>query len=84
MPILFDKRCRFEPTPEDGVRVLIMRYWPCGVRRDRFDVWLRQLAPSAELLKWCKLERWNSGSGKELPDVAGLVSWGDDRTAAVD
>jgi uncharacterized protein YeaO (DUF488 family) len=34
----------------DGLRVLIMRYWPRGVRRERVDLWLRDAAPSRELL----------------------------------
>src|SRR5438270_248883 len=28
-----------------------MRYWPRGVRRERVDVWLKDAAPSAELLR---------------------------------
>ena len=33
-----------------GWRVLIMRRWPRGVRRERVDVWLRDAAPSTALL----------------------------------
>ena len=33
-----------------GWRVLIMRIWPRGVRKDRVDVWLKDAAPSRELL----------------------------------
>ena len=39
------------PADNDGLRVLIMRYWPRGVRRERVDVWLKDAAPSTELLK---------------------------------
>jgi uncharacterized protein YeaO (DUF488 family) len=35
---------------EQGVRVLIMRYWPRGVKRDRIDVWIKDAAPSPQLL----------------------------------
>ncbi len=35
----------------DGWRVLIMRYWPRGVRRDRIDVWLKDAAPSVGLVR---------------------------------
>jgi uncharacterized protein YeaO (DUF488 family) len=38
------------PAEDGGLRVLIMRYWPRGVRRERVDVWLRDAAPSADLL----------------------------------
>jgi uncharacterized protein YeaO (DUF488 family) len=33
-----------------GLRVLVMRLWPRGVRKDRIDVWLKDAAPSRELL----------------------------------
>ena len=38
----------------DGVRVLVDRIWPRGVRKDagRFDEWLRDIAPSTELRAW--------------------------------
>ena len=35
----------------DGIRILIMRYYPRGIKKDRFDEWIRELAPSAKLLK---------------------------------
>lgn len=46
---------------EDGLRVLITRWYPRGVKREKYDIWVRELAPSAELLKryknseieWC-------------------------------
>jgi uncharacterized protein YeaO (DUF488 family) len=42
----------YEPAaPEDGTRVLIMRYWPRGIRKARVDVWLRELAPVVPLLR---------------------------------
>ena len=41
----------YEPAAKaDGTRVLIMRYWPRGVRRERVNLWLRDAAPSSELL----------------------------------
>lgn len=43
-----------EPTPDDGVRVLVDRLWPRGLRKDtdRFDVWLKDVAPSTDLRRW--------------------------------
>ena len=35
----------------DGTRVLVMRYWPRGIRKDRVDVWLRELGPVIPLLR---------------------------------
>ena len=39
------------PDTSDGVRVLVTRFWPRGVRRGTVDEWCRELAPSAALLK---------------------------------
>jgi uncharacterized protein YeaO (DUF488 family) len=42
----------YEPsTPDDGTRVLVMRLWPRGIRKDRVDLWLRELGPSLPLLR---------------------------------
>jgi uncharacterized protein YeaO (DUF488 family) len=38
-------------SDEAGARVLIMRLWPRGIRRNKVDVWLKDAAPSAELLR---------------------------------
>lgn len=56
------KRVYDEPAKEDGVRVLIDRIWPRGVRKDEaaLDEWLKEVAPSTELRKWFghSPERW--------------------------
>ena len=42
----------YEPAaPADGTRVLIMRYWPRRIRREKVDQWLRDLAPVIPLLR---------------------------------
>jgi uncharacterized protein YeaO (DUF488 family) len=40
--------------PDDGIRVLVDRVWPRGLRKDRanLDEWIRDVAPSIELRKW--------------------------------
>jgi len=41
----------YEPAAAgDGIRVLITRYYPRGVKKDRFDRWVKPLSPSRELL----------------------------------
>ena len=42
----------YDPPGSDatGLRVLIMRRWPRGVRREHVDAWLKDAAPSLELL----------------------------------
>ncbi len=51
MPGIRTKRIYDPPSPEDGERLLIMRFWPRGIRKDAVDGWERDLAPSAELLR---------------------------------
>ncbi|HEY3100930.1 MAG TPA: DUF488 family protein [Methylomirabilota bacterium] len=42
----------YEPAaPDDGQRVLIMRLWPRGIRKDRVSVWLKELGPVPTLLR---------------------------------
>ena len=42
----------YEPAdPADGTRVLIMRRWPRGIRKDRVDLWRKELGPVKELLR---------------------------------
>lgn len=54
----------YEPaSPADGVRVLVDRLWPRGLRKDVAAVkfWLRDLAPSTELRQWyhANPEEWS-------------------------
>ena len=48
------KRVYEEPSGNDGMRVLVERLWPRGLTKERagVDVWLKDVAPSAELRKW--------------------------------
>jgi uncharacterized protein YeaO (DUF488 family) len=48
------KRAYEAPTGDDGRRVLVERLWPRGLTRQaaRFDLWLKEAAPSAELRRW--------------------------------
>jgi uncharacterized protein YeaO (DUF488 family) len=48
------KRVYDSPAESDGVRLLVDRLWPRGLKKEeaRIDEWLRDLAPSNELRKW--------------------------------
>lgn len=54
MPAIRCKRVYDASSPEDGLRVLVDRLWPRGLRREsaHIDVWARELAPSDELRRW--------------------------------
>ena len=56
------KRAYDPPSPQDGVRVLVDRLWPRGLKRDvaKLDFWLKEVAPTDELRRWFghDPERW--------------------------
>ncbi len=39
-----------EKEPSDGTRILIMRKWPRGIKKDKIDEWDKPYAPSEKLL----------------------------------
>ena len=45
---------------DDGVRILVDRIWPRGIKKDKIDIWLKDIAPSNELRKWHNhdLNKW--------------------------
>jgi uncharacterized protein YeaO (DUF488 family) len=48
------KRAYEPPSETDGVRILVERLWPRGVTKKdaALDLWLKEVAPSAELRAW--------------------------------
>jgi uncharacterized protein YeaO (DUF488 family) len=56
------KRAYDPPSRNDGVRILVDRLWPRGLRREsaRIDVWSKDIAPSDDLRKWFnhEPEKW--------------------------
>jgi uncharacterized protein YeaO (DUF488 family) len=67
-----------ERSAADGWRVLVMRQWPRGVRRDQIDLWLKEAGPSRELLtaytheglSWAAFEaRYRAEMLQERPHV---------------
>ena len=53
MPIKL-KRVYEKPSAYDGIRILVERLWPRGLKKEEahVDEWLRDAAPSNELRKW--------------------------------
>jgi uncharacterized protein YeaO (DUF488 family) len=54
----------YEPAARtDGVRVLVDRLWPRGIKKDdaRIDLWLKEVAPTTSLRRWFdhRPERWD-------------------------
>lgn len=45
----------YEPADsQDGLRVLVDRNWPRGVKKsdDAVEIWLKEIAPSSDLRRW--------------------------------
>jgi uncharacterized protein YeaO (DUF488 family) len=55
-PSIQTKRAYDPPALDEGLRLLVMRYWPRGVKKERFDRWVREVSPSPGLIK-----KWRSG-----------------------
>jgi uncharacterized protein YeaO (DUF488 family) len=57
------KRAYQSPEAGDGVRVLVDRLWARGVSKvaAKFDAWMKELGPTAELRKWFghRPDRWD-------------------------
>ena len=74
------KRAYEKPAKDDGERILVERLWPRGVTKDqaKIDLWLKDVAPSAELRKWFghDPDRWaefRQRYRKELKQKADLI-----------
>lgn len=48
------KRVYESASSEDGMRILVDRLWPRGLRKEdaAVDRWLKEIAPSTELRQW--------------------------------
>lgn len=64
-----------EDNGHDGLRVLITRFYPRGVKRERYDIWVRDLAPSAELLRRYKSSDvgWTDFKSSLLDEFSGNI-----------
>jgi uncharacterized protein YeaO (DUF488 family) len=53
-PGLFIKRVYDAPAPKDGLRFLVDRLWPRGIKKSAlsFTAWMKEVAPSPLLRKW--------------------------------
>jgi uncharacterized protein YeaO (DUF488 family) len=48
------KRVYEPPAKSDGMRVLVDKLWPRGLKKTnaKLDLWMKEVAPSTELRKW--------------------------------
>jgi len=68
------KRIYVKPEPTDGVRILVDRLWPRGIRKSdaRMDEWRRDIAPSDGLRRWFhgKSSGWEEFIGRYREELA--------------
>ena len=50
------KRIYDPPSKDDGRRVLVMRLWPRGIKKNQIDEWYKELGTELTLIK-----AWKSG-----------------------
>lgn len=70
----------YEPYDKtDGLRVLVDRLWPRGIKKEdaHIDEWFKEIAPSNELRKWYnhdpeKFEAFNKKYHAEIDGTKGL------------
>ncbi len=67
------KRAYQDPEDEDGYRILVDRLWPRGVSKEKakFDLWMKEIAPSNELRKWFghEPEKWAEFKNKYIDEL---------------
>jgi uncharacterized protein YeaO (DUF488 family) len=51
MTISVQKSVYDPKSKDDGFRVLVMQYWPRGVKKERVDAWYRDLGTSKDLIR---------------------------------
>ena len=69
------KRIYEKPSEDDGLRILVDRLWPRGIRKDdaRIDLWLKKIGPSNELRQWFGHDpgRWEEFKGRYFHELKG-------------
>jgi len=66
----------------DGYRLLVMRLWPRGVRKEAVDGWQKELGPSTELLRayrdgkiaWAEFARRYRAEVRKKPELLEAVT----------
>jgi uncharacterized protein YeaO (DUF488 family) len=65
--------------PDDGRWILVERLWPRGIRRDSVDLWMKDVAPSAELRRWFSHDpsRWEEFVSRYREELGGNPAFGE-------
>jgi uncharacterized protein YeaO (DUF488 family) len=67
------KRIYDEHSNEDGFRILVDRFWPRGISKEKgkIDLWYKEISPSNELRKWYNHDgnKWNEFIAKYEKEI---------------
>lgn len=69
---VFVQKSIYDPkSKDDGLRVLVMQYWPRGVKKEKVDVWYKDLGTSKQLIKAWKAGRvtWPQFKKRYIADL---------------
>lgn len=73
MKNIFVKRIYDPPQKKDGVRILVDRLWPRGIKKETvlINEWAKELAPSTDLRKWFNhdVSKWVEFKKKYLKEI---------------
>jgi uncharacterized protein YeaO (DUF488 family) len=73
--VIKTKRVYEKPTASDGIRLLIDRVWPRGLKKDELalDGWLKDVAPSQRMRKWFGHDprKWNEFRRRYFAELRG-------------
>jgi uncharacterized protein YeaO (DUF488 family) len=68
------KRIYNPASRSDGMRILVDRLWPRGIKKDdaKVDLWLKEIGPSTSLRQWFghKPERWETFRERYLGELS--------------
>ena len=74
------RRIYDKPETDDGLRILVDRIWPRGLKKNgvKIDLWQKDIAPSSSTRKWFKHDqrKWNEFKRRyynELKDKQEIV-----------
>jgi uncharacterized protein YeaO (DUF488 family) len=68
------KRVYETPLPSDGCRILVERLWPRGLSKAdaQVDLWLKEIAPTADLRRWFdhEADKWDEFKHRYYAELA--------------
>jgi len=72
-PIKVQKSIYDPKERTDGKRILVMRYWPRGVRKSAIDLWIRDVGTSPDLIKDWKAGKitWTQFKQRYMKEMKG-------------